>query len=99
MKFTPQKCDAFKTALIRQRKALKTAPCLRGKHRSTTRASRVPQADGTKGYSEFDCGWGGALVAATGAKSVNSKGMDETMFSSICDLYRKMKCFFCNVIL
>jgi hypothetical protein len=33
------------------------------------------------------------------AKSVNFKGKDETGFSSICDLYRKMKCFFCNVIL
>ncbi|MFS7185087.1 hypothetical protein AB6848_06380 [Serratia proteamaculans] len=99
MKFTPQKCDAFKTAPMRQQKALKTAPCLKGKHRQTARALRAPQADGTKGYSELGCGWGGTSVGAGGAKSVNSKGMDETVFSSICDLYRKMKCFFCNVIL
>jgi hypothetical protein len=99
MKFTPQKCDAFKSVMKAGMQGAKTAPCLRGKRAATGGDACASQADGIGCTGGFGTVGMGPRRRERAAKSVNSKGMDEMRFSSLCDLYRKMKCFFCNVIL
>ncbi|UNK28420.1 hypothetical protein MNO11_01260 [Serratia plymuthica] len=98
MKFTPQKCDAFKSVMKAGMQGAKTASCLRGKRAATggMLARHRPIIACTGGFGAVGMG---PRRRERAAKSVNSKGMDEMGFSSLCDLYRKMKCFFCNVIL
>ncbi|MDT3253470.1 hypothetical protein QZQ97_21375 [Serratia sp. root2] len=99
MKFTPQKCDAFKSVMKPGLQRVKTAPRLREKPVVTAVDAYVPQAGGIGCEGGFGAVEMGGRRQERAAKSVNSKGMDETGFSSLCDLYRKMKCFFCDVIL
>ncbi|WP_199638615.1 hypothetical protein JEM67_25995 [Serratia sp. PAMC26656] len=99
MKFTPQKCDAFKTMMKAGMQRAKTAPRLRGERAATGVDAYALQAGGIGYAGGFGAVGMGPHRPERAAKSVNSKGMDEMGFSSLCDLYRKMKCFFCNVIL
>ena len=99
MKFTPQKCDAFKSVMKVGMQGANTASCLRGKRAATGVDACASPAGGSGCADEFGAVGMGPRRRERAAKSVNSKGMDEMGFSSLCDLYRKMKCFFCNVIL
>ncbi|ANS45261.1 hypothetical protein [Serratia inhibens] len=99
MKFTPQKCDAFKSVMKAGMQGVKTAPRLSEKRVVTEVDVCGAQAGGIGCEGGFDAFGMGLRRPERPAKSVNSKGMDEMGFSSLCDLYRKMKCFFCNVIL
>ncbi|MGB8665580.1 MAG: hypothetical protein WCD24_12640 [Serratia inhibens] len=99
MKFTPQKCDAFKSVMKAGIQRVKTAPRLREKRAATEVDLCGAQAGGIGCEGGLGAFGMGLRRPERPAKSVNSKGMDEMGFSSLCDLYRKMKCFFCNVIL
>ncbi|MEE4408022.1 MULTISPECIES: hypothetical protein [unclassified Serratia (in: enterobacteria)] len=99
MKFTPQKCDAFKSVMKAGIPGGKTALRLREKRAATEVDLCGAQAGSIGCEGGFGAVGMGTRRGERAAKSVNSKGMDEMAFSSLCDLYRKMKCFFCNVIL